>query len=465
MMIWTQVAHEKVLPRLWSLPPRGERGAAVLATAAGMMVLATIVTVGAVVVASGEQKSAGNSLRGQQADSSADNGVQRGLIYLNNNLSQVRATATNGWMNASSTKWVGCTSSTLPPPCGDGYNNLFDNRWTAYSSVSNLLVSDETLPNSFTTHFLAEAATAGGNAPKSGIYHVVSEGLSGDGRGRTVSRQSLMFQPVLAHRPDAPLIAAGTIGLSGTISVVANSNGGGKGVPLSAWAGDNVSQSGSMQTCHVWEYLSTDSPDGTQTDPDGNEVVMCPDCECPNDTEYNITVKGGEGIDILDVDGNVGANPDSPYFPDDVFQYTFGVPEADWQSIRSQAQLITDCSTLSSSSSGLYWVDGNCSIPSGTVVGSLAAPVILVIANGNFQMNANGQFFGVLFAFAHDSGTIDVKLNGGPTLYGSMISNRNIDTGTGNYTARYDKAVLDNLVSGANAATRMALVPGSWQDY
>lgn len=445
--------------------PRHSRGVAALTTSLALVVIATLITLGAAKVASNDQRSSANEVRAQEAAALGDSGLGRGLVYLRQNLRQIRSTAAGGWMNSGAVKWAVCSSSTTTPPCGDGSANVFDNTWTAYANVPNTQISSETYQGSYATHFVARAATAGAATPSSGVFNVVSEGQSADGQGKALIRQSLVFAPVLAHRPDAPLIAAGSIGLSGTISIVANPNGGGTGVPLSAWSKLDITETGSMQTCQISEYLSTNSTTTTQTDSVGNTLTLCPACECPNAADQQLTYRNVEGIDVLDVDGNNGANPDSPYFPPDLFEYTFGVSESSWQTVESQAQIITDCSTLNAASSGLIWVNGDCSIPSNSIVGSFDSPVILVIANGNFQMNANGQFMGVLFAFAHDGGTVDVKLNGGPTMYGSMISNRNIDTGNGSYTARYDKAVLDNLANGLGPASRIAPIPGSWRNY
>ncbi len=441
-----------------------QRGIAALGTSLALLVVTILITLAAAQVSSNDQRGAANEVRAQESGAVGDSGLGRGLSYLRQNVGQIRSTAAGGWMNAGNVKWAPCSSSSTTAPCGNGTSNVFDNSWTAYSNVPNLKTSTET-PGTFFTHFVARATTPGAATPSGGVFNVVSEGRSSDGLGKSLIRQSAVFQPVLAHRPDAPLIAAGTIGLSGTISIVANPNGGGTGVPLSAWSSTNITETGSMQTCHVWEYLSTGTPTGTQTDSDGDMVTLCPACSCPNSVDQTLSRKDVEGIDVLDVDGNVGANPDSPYFPPDLFEYTFGVSEASWRTVESQAQVITDCSTLNASSAGLIWVNGDCSIPSNSIVGSLEAPVILVVANGSFQMNANGQFFGVLFAFAHDGGAIDVKLNGGPTLYGSMISNRNIDTGNGNYTARYDKGVLDNLGNALGPASRIAPIAGSWRNY
>jgi len=86
-----------------------------------------------------------------------------------------------------------------------------------------------------------------------------------------------------------------------------------------------------------------------------------------------------------------------------------------------------------------------------------------VVEDTQFRMNNNGAFFGLIFAFTRTA-TATVSIQGGPTLYGSLISNQNIDLGNGNYNARYDATVLENLAKSLDNGGMYA-VPGSWTDY
>lgn len=453
-----------------------QRGVAALAITLIVLALAALITIGATRVGVGEQRSATSEVRSRIATALADMAVERGVAFLKQNIRLIRSTASGGWLVSGSERWAGCGATEVAVPCGDGTTAL-GTGWTAYRNValSNIAGSGETIAGgTVALHYLARAVSPGSATPAAGAFQVIGVGTTDDAGATAVVRQSVLFYPLITHRPDAPLIAAGTIGLSGTISVVANPNGGGPGVPLSAWSGADLSQSGTVQTCHLAEFLSTSSTQSVRTDADGKTLSVCPSCECPNETNapdsfQNETISRRaqgttvEGIDILDDDGDVGQNPDTTNFPTDVFRYVFGVPETQWQTIRDQAQLVSGCDGLDSSSAGLIWVTGSCHIS--TEVGSFGAPVLLVIDNAEFRMNAGGALFGVAFAFAHDGGSVDARLNGGPTLYGSVISNRDIDLGNGNYTARYSREVLDNLVSGLGPASSLAMVPGSWRDY
>ncbi len=444
-----------------------QKGVVALAIALLIVVVTTVVTVGVSQIGVGEQKNMANEMRNQEASAAADAGIARGIMYLSKNASQIRQSAGSGWMNVASTPhWTACTNGSTALPCGDGTANQFDSNWTAYSNVPNLFSVSDPLNGRVTVYFVARNGTAGSSLPGRTVFYILARGTSIDGSGTVLAKQAYSFAPFLARTPDAPLIAAGTIATTGALNVVANPNGGGSGVPLSSWSNGNTNLAGSMQTCHIEEFLSTDSTYSYQSDADGNTVTLCPACACPNNASLQLSSSGVEGIDILDVDSNAGVNPDSTSFPADVFQYVFGIPESDYQKVKDKAKLISDCSTLGPTSSGLYWHPtgtGNCQMPANINIGSVAAPVLLVVEDTEFRMNNNGAFFGLIFAFSRTA-TATVSIQGGPTLYGSLISNQNINLGNGNYNARYDAIVLENLAKSLDNGGMYA-VPGSWTDY
>lgn len=482
------------------LQRRQQRGVAALAVALSIIVIATVVTVGVAQIGVSDQKGMANEFRSRQASSIAELALDRATLFLRQNKALVTSTApavlgppavAAGWMNADSPnvpRWSACTDTEVDIPCGDGKVNLFDSNWTKTSNIQTFNPANPLTPSGedltttlgkFKAYYVARAATAGGAAPASNsVIYVVATGQSADAAGQALVRKAVVFYPALARRPDAPLIAAGVMSISGAMSVVANPNGGGEGVPLSAWAKEDISMGvGGMQTCHNSEYYSYDSDYTYQTDPDtGKTLTLCPDCRCPNTTDKQISYSGQEDLDILDDENTVGAvdtatsstnvNPDSSYFPPDLFEYAFGIPEANYQQKKDEARLITDCGTLGPASSGLLWIVGDCAIPSNTIVGSFAAPVILVIEDGDFRMNAGSTFIGLVFVFQRTPGTYGVTVNGSPTLVGALLSNENLDLGNGAYRVRYDKDVLDNLAKGGtNAPGSLAEVPGTWTNY
>jgi hypothetical protein len=420
-----------------------EGGFTTLVVALIILFLVTFVTFYAAKVGVTEQRISANQFRAEEALAAAEARIEQGIAYLKSNRRQI-----------SSWNWVTCESNYIAPPCNDETGD-----WE-YIDINEIDDADDNtiqLPNDSNdesrTFFLNHTTD-----PM--VFMVVAKGYSADESGQALAKQGLYFYPFRATIPDAPLMAAGEIGGSGTLDVVTNPNGGGLGVPLSAWANDDVKLQGSVRTCQVGEFLATNSDYSYQTDNAGNTITLCPKCDCPS-SDF-LSDSSIENIDILDVDNHYGVNADTIDFPPDVFEYIFGVPEKDWQTIKDEAVVLVGCNSLSTVSSGLYWITGNCA--PGNNIGSYAAPVLLVV-EGDVTINSNLQIFGLIFSFSSTAtGTANVKLNGGPTLYGAVASNRNIDLGNGTYRMRFDGTVLQNLYNSIGGRGT-GPIPGSWADY
>lgn len=275
-------------------------------------------------------------------------------------------------------------------------------------------------------------------------YFVVAEGSSADGSGSAVVKQGVYFYASNAGAANAPpMMGAGNIPLNGTFNVVANPNGGGRGVPVSVWSKTDIDDlSGSAATCQMGEYLQA-----------GN---TCAGADAISSSS------AGKGPDIVDND-TVG-------FPSDVFQYVFGVPSDAYGIVKAQANTsVTNCSNLVGLS-GTVWVTGDCTIPSNSVVGSATAPLQLIVESGEFTMNANSTFYGLMMAFGPPPGPYnagDIQANGGAKFYGSMISNDTTDMGlqiNGTFDMVYSKNVMD-IISNDSKYKTMARIPGSWADF
>lgn len=262
-----------------------------------------------------------------------------------------------------------------------------------------------------------------------------SAGTSPDGLSTvTVQEQALLYS-VIANPPDVPLIVAGGLDVGGNFEVVANPNGGGEGVPLSIWTDLDVDMTnGSGTTCGLQEFN------------DGN-------CSSSPYSE-----KGFQDLDILDND---------PDFPDDLLEYIFNVPDDEWASLRADAdQTLSSCTTLGAGTMGLIWVDGDCSLNAGKVVGSATDPVILIVTDGDLTMNGGAEINGMVFSFRKPATINDFEINmiGGARVNGVVASNHPVGHANGTYNSVYDANVLDQLQQ-HDAFQRVARVPGSWQDF
>ena len=300
-----------------------------------------------------------------------------------------------------------------------------------------IAISGATVSRRLTT--LTLTSSAGSNTLR--LIDFTSTGLSqGISEGVVTISQQALFVRVVPGAPDAPLTLAGGMAVSGNFMVVANPNGGGRGVPLSVWTDQNVDlTNGSGSTCGQQEWA-----DGT----------------CNTNT---YSEKGNKQSDILDNDLN---------FPPDLLRYIFGLPgdsahiAQSMQTLESRAvAVLTSCSSLNSSSTGLYIIDGNCN-PAGTI-GSEAAPVVLLIRNGNITMNGNMVIYGLVFSYDSapaSAPNYDFKMTGGATVYGAVVSNHQVGNSNGTYNAVYDAAALSNIQNTAPFNT-LVRVPGSWRDW
>ena len=254
--------------------------------------------------------------------------------------------------------------------------------------------------------------------------------------GDATVQQQVVVIPTIASTPDAPLTLAGGMAVGGNFMVVANPNGGGPGVPLSIWTDSPVDlTNGSGTTCGQQEWA-----DGTCSSSPYSEP-------------------GNLGSDILAND---------PGFPDDLMQYVFGVADNDKGMLTLEQRanaILPSCDSLNPSSHGLYIIDGTCSPKS--IVGSRAKPVILLIRDGDLVMNGNLQIFGIVFSYdSHpdDATTYDLKMSGGATVWGSLISNHEVGNANGTYNAVFDAESLQNIQN-TPGNTTLYKVPGSWRDW
>lgn len=437
-----------------------------------LMLFAAVITVGATQIGVGDQKAMGNEVRNQEAVANAEGAIDAATMYLKTNAQLVRSTGTvgtaTGWMAAGNVKWTACTASTTTVPCGDGTNNIFDNNWLYYSNVPHL-GSDPVNQKDYVAHYVTHVDTTNAALPGRGVYYVIGEGKTSDELGHALVRKGVAFIPPLLGSPPAPLVAAGTANLSGTISLVTNPNGGGTGVPLSVWSGATVATGGSDQTCYMGEFLndySGSTGPSVGTDSSGNSFPLCDTCTCPSADTYTLSSGGSLGNDVV---------ASSPNFPTDLFQYLFGYSTSAYQTVKNYFTLgACNSSTFNASAPSLLWITGSCTLNNsnvaGSTVGSPDHPVLLVVENGDFQINGGIVFYGLIFVFGHDASgnqvhTYTLSLTGGATLYGSMLTNGSVNFGGGSNKIVYSSNILAELSLPGPDGGSLAAVPGTWRDY
>ncbi len=452
-------AHFRAIPTL-----KRQCGMATLAISLVLLIAVTIMTFTVARVSGLEQRISANDVRTLTAHEAAQAGIEQGIAYLNANLPKIDSdcpapqdppdpnclaipTSQAGWRNNAATpRWTFCTTLETALPCGDGQTNRYGNTWLKYTAPNQISLPGSPSPYTTAVYYLTESVSGAVEdvKPQPRIIVLASATPNSDPlAGSAVIQQIVQyFFFVNINMPSSPLAALGKVELKGNIGVYGNPTPAasfypplGAGKPLSVWSGGALGVTGSAQTC----VPGSDCTGTTNGIP--NKL-----------TDKNNYPPGGG-----DIVQNASLYPinDPRRFPTDLFKHIFGVPSSEASTIKDKSTVLADCTGLTGASSGLFWVTGNCDI--GKPIGSAEAPAIIVV-EGNFTMNSNDNFYGLIYM----KGTGGVSLVGGPTLWGGIVSDHDIDIGAGNYTVRYRD--LSNIIHQGNNTGGFAKVPGGWLD-
>lgn len=263
------------------------------------------------------------------------------------------------------------------------------------------------------------------------IARLTASGNSQDNSTTETHLETVVVTPIVTVGPTSPLTVGGNMTVGGSFSVAANPNGSGRGVPVSIWMKEPVDLSGSVKTCGQQEWNGGDC------------------------TSAIYSSKNNPGIDIVDND---------PSFPSDLFAYVFGYSSANWQDVKSDASyLLTSCSSLTGSETGLIVVEGDCDLK--VNIGSQTNPALILVVDGDLTLNANKNYYGVIFSFHTDpSVSTSLKANGTAEMNGALLANHDVDISSGTFGVRFDELALGNIKTGS-AFQRVWRLPGSWRDW
>ncbi len=394
---------------------KGQRGALTIFSAALILILMTIVLIYATRMSVFETRISANEVRQKEAFHVAEAAADQGMMYLLSNANAIFSSRENvfpdgtvgsftgdGWFSASNPKWILCPATpSATHPCGGDVQakpgSYYYDTDANTATIETLPVNEIDFPVGSTARMSAlmcfvdlgnTAAVCGGpgstaedEANTSLVITLLSYGYSdctdtdvlSTCTGEATVAVPLGTDKKFNGAPSVPLVAKSTVPLDGTFEIVGNPNGGGQGVTLTTWmdADSDLLSSGTWQTCEMEEwYHVSEQPEG----------VACTDNNCMcgpggNDPAYFLSYKTSTtthiDIDIIQ----------DPLFPDDLFEVFFGVPRAQYQTVKGGAKILSDCSSLDENSSGLIWIKGpTCDISGGRVIGSPLGPVILVSA-------------------------------------------------------------------------------------
>lgn len=356
------------------------------------------------------------------------------------------------------------------------------------------------------------------------ITLIASSTMSGENAASTVKETWGTYNG-FSGTAAVPLSASGLVKGLGNGSIVASPNAGGYGVAGSIWSPNNVDVDGSggggigsFTTCHLGDFLGSVPVANLETANPGCAGSGNTGCSCSNVSKGSPDMLSGhfggsyeqEGADILDVDGNHGSSysyssgavqnvtqPDITFFPgkdssgncmddasdatdDNLFEWIFNTDvngtktcsapedfskEDAYLDAQGGTLISNDCSSLDTSSSGLYYSantdTAKCNLGD---VGSPDHPVVVVV-NGPIQFNG-GNFFGMLFIRYTGSGAPPdpmLKIAGNGNVFGAVVVNGNVD-GSGTFNLVYVDTSTGTPGKKLPATTRFGRLPGSWLD-
>lgn len=377
-----------------------------LIVAVVLLLLAGVMTLLALNVGLFEQRSTASDLRNKYTNEIAEAALAQGFEFLMRN--------NKAWLNDGSARWTRCTAADISFPCGAITDDTYDHdgdpataEVSRRASFYHLNQTTHTIPdlaNELANYMLPlpnKIANVGNNervaygvAPLLCLVERPAVGAPadtpihcGDGTGSGASTLRVVTFVSVAKMPDEnasttlvqtlgsypllgdpagkpPIIASGSVDITGTLQIVGNPNGGGPGVPVSIWTRRDVDKTGTSNTCYADEFFRytkgsvtpTLSPATCPTEKPDCQILVCDECQCdakgsPSSLSYDSSGNlQAEGIDILDVEGNSlagyqdgtheGANynvrsDEHSYplceFPPDLFKHVFRV--AAWEDV------------------------------------------------------------------------------------------------------------------------------------
>lgn len=498
--------------------PQRQKGAFTMFTAVLILILLTELIIYAVHVGIFEQRKSSNEMRQKEAFHLADSSIEFAKEFMLANKDNIPSYDANGWLNTASPRWQSCADAapTCPgthPCCGEPADNATDFRADLRTNMYFYAPEDANLrgpndPAGNPTLPIDAAGTLADATQGVNLYALlcmldidrdadpIIQGCTTDAttqddryymitllaRGEadcdngTCTARALIADKIGSFAPgggegapNVPLTTRSTFPPTGTAEIVPNPNGGGEGVPTSAWMNANSAcpnqaivdpTGGSWATCERHEWYGTDIMPVDYACPTAN-------CSCgSNEKRISYSEQGDQKISFdLVADDN---------FPCDLWQYMFGVPkyEADGVTINDESvdfvkhglakEVLSDCSSLDENSSGIYWISGNtCSVNSNTQIGTAEEPVILISAAGTTRFNGGAKLFGVLFVTDVEDANADFDAVGSMTIYGAAV----IDATLAQYQGTFQIVYLENVLETAFGEGGFGDVAGAWSDF
>lgn len=490
--------------------PGKQKGAYTMFSAVLILILLTEMIIYAVQTGVFEQRKSANEMRQKEAFHIADSAIEFGKEFLLANsifvpsaVDDLLPDGTDGWLSASDLRWLECSTadlSNIAHPCyaepadndtdypADLRNNMYfysdgttnaDGMPILPIDVSGLLADATQQVSAHALLCMLEIdrdldpiiqGCTTDPAKQDERYFMVTLAARGeaDCDGGTCTAKALITDKVGSFGPGdsdgsggVPLTTRSNFPPTGTAEIVPNPNGGGVGVPISAWMNTNPdcpnqvivdAEEGSWSTCERHEWYGVDRMTADFKCPGNN-------CSCANDEKRLSWVDGNDehfGIDLVEDDD----------FPCDLFLSTFGVKKdaegIDFVKNGLAKEVLDDCDSLDENSFGVYWVSGpTCNVSANTQIGSAKAPVFLISAAATTRFNGGASLFGVLFVTDAEVDTAKFDAVGTMTIYGAAT----IDAELAKYQGTFQIVYVDSILNKVLSSGGVGNVAGAWSDF
>jgi Tfp pilus assembly protein PilX len=391
--------------------PRTQRGVATLVTTLVILFILTLIVLSSSNVALFEQKTATNENRQRLADQAAEYALRLAGEFMKANIVNLASAETNGWLASGSARWALCSGVVSMPsnhPCRSEPDPNRRNQLYYYTFGANGMNVDYTaLTGPGVTTIGGTVASGGAEFPVTSTVNallcrldttnvdttdddndgntteilpkckatpdpksanriaitLISNSVMGNENARGAVKETWANFDTFSTAAAVPLVASGTVDITGDVQIVTAPNGAGNGVPASIWtpvdADVDCTAGGScasISTCQLGEFLQdTPEADLKTTCPTVNNACGCIAVSGASGEEIfaqNPDFLSGkvqsaspnccENMDILDRDGNKGTTPngaakDITFYPgggiddfnvnndDDLFEWIFNV--------------------------------------------------------------------------------------------------------------------------------------------
>jgi hypothetical protein len=488
--------HTKATKRHFN--PGRQSGLVTTFTGILILVLLTLMMFFAMRVGVFEQRVSSNEFRQKRAFHAAESGIQHAKEFFRANAQLLASSrpdtlsdGTDGWLAPDNEHWTPCSEAGLSLLEGSGSHPCFaeprpERRgnlyfWSLNGSTIVPVDSEALLPGEteaveveallcvLNVDYEAEIPVQGCSTDQTLVdgsrylITLVARGEADCVNGANCSAQALIREQVSnfggaagGQAPAVPLTTKNMFPPSGAAEIVANPNGGGVGVPISVWMNKNPTctpdgsaidpSQGSWATCEAHEWYGMESlPDDAQ----------CPgSCSCAFRESLSYT-HGQE--DILGIDLVA-----DPTFPCDLFEFYFGTPRNNYESVKGFAKVLSNCDSLGPGSSGIYWISGSaCDVNANAVIGSPYAPVLLISAAGVTRMAGGATIFGVLYVSDVESSVATFESQGNNIVYGQVI----LDAEFGTYNGTFQVVYNENLITRVAGTGGLGNLLGGWADF